>query len=103
VEDPDEAWMEDEREEEEEVHFVNVIQVDGVDSDEELAEEIARTEKAVDDCYRRRTRRAGLDLGDLENRPLSEKEKDELSEKLGDGVGARAKRRREIEDMQGEA
>jgi hypothetical protein len=34
---PDEAWIQDEREEEEEIHFVNVIQVDGADSDEELA------------------------------------------------------------------
>jgi hypothetical protein len=31
---PDEAWMEDGREEE--VHFVNMIQVDGLDSDKEL-------------------------------------------------------------------
>jgi hypothetical protein len=31
---PNEAWMEDGGEEEEEVHFVNMIQVDGVDSDE---------------------------------------------------------------------
>jgi hypothetical protein len=91
--------MEDEREEEEEVHFVNVIQVDGADSDEELAEEITRTEAAVDDCYLRRARRAGLDLGDLGGKPLSEEEKDELSERLGDGAGVRAKRRREIDGM----
>jgi hypothetical protein len=33
------------------------------------------------------------------DRPLSEKELDTLSELLGDGIGARAKRRREIEQM----
>ncbi len=97
---PVEAWMEDGRKEE--VHFVNMIQVDGLDSDKELTAEIARTEEeeAVDDCYRRRARRAGLNLGDLETRPLSEKEEDELSERLGDGVGASAKRRSEVDEMQ---
>jgi hypothetical protein len=70
---PDEAWMEDGREDEEEVHFVNVIQVVGLDSDEELAAEIDSTEEAVDNCYQRRARRARLDLWDLEIRPLSER------------------------------
>jgi hypothetical protein len=37
-----------------------------------------------------------------EDRPMDEKERDQLSEKLGDGKGARAKRRREIEEMQEE-
>jgi hypothetical protein len=60
---PDETWMEDAREEEEEIHFVKVIQVNRAGSDEELAAEIARTEVAVNDCYRRRARRAWLDLG----------------------------------------
>jgi hypothetical protein len=31
---PNEAWMEDEREEEEEIHIMNVNQVDGADSNE---------------------------------------------------------------------
>jgi hypothetical protein len=91
--------MEDKREEEEEVLFVNVVQIDGADSDEELAEEISRTEAAVNKCYRRRAKRAGLDTGCLGSKPLSEEEKDGLSERLGDGTGARAKRRKEIEDM----
>ncbi len=72
----------------------------GRDSDEELAAEIARTEKAIDNCYRRRARRAGVELGELENRLLNKEERDKLSERLGNGEGARAKRRREIEEMQ---
>jgi hypothetical protein len=67
---PDEARMEEE-EEEEEVHFINIVQVDGMDSDKELAVEIARTEEAIDNCYQRRARRAGVELGELRNRPLS--------------------------------
>jgi hypothetical protein len=39
-------------------------------------------------------------LGTWGGRPLSEEEKDVLSERLGDGAGTRAKRRREIEGMQ---
>jgi hypothetical protein len=53
----------------------------------------------VEACYRRRARRAGLAEMLPADRPLSEKELDTLSELLGDGIGARAKRRREIEQM----
>jgi hypothetical protein len=73
--------------------------VEAVDSEEELEEEFKRTQATVDDCYRRRARRAGLDIGHVEGRPLSEEEKDELSERLGDGEEPRAKRRRRIEGM----
>jgi hypothetical protein len=74
--------MEDEREEEEEVMFVNTVQGEMVDSgedeedgetsvkdtaqtvttpsDEELEDEIKRTQVAVDECYRRRAKRAGI-------------------------------------------
>jgi hypothetical protein len=45
---PEDAWME---EEEEEVHFVNVVQAQEVNLDEELMAEIARTEEAIDECY----------------------------------------------------
>jgi hypothetical protein len=53
----------------------------------------------VEACYWRRARRAGLAEMLPADRPLSEKELDTLSELLGDGMGARAKRRREIEQM----
>jgi hypothetical protein len=52
-----------------------------------------------DACYQRRARRAGL--GELlpVGMPMTERELDSLSELLGDGIGARAKRRKEIEQM----
>jgi hypothetical protein len=53
----------------------------------------------VEACYWRRARRAGLAEMLPADRPLSEKELDTLSELLGDGIGARAKQRREIEQM----
>jgi hypothetical protein len=64
-----------------------------------MREEIKEAEAAVDACYRRRARRAGL--GELlpVGRPMTEGELDRLSELLGDGTGARAKRRKEIEQM----
>jgi hypothetical protein len=64
-----------------------------------MREEIKEAEAAVDACYRRRARRAGL--GELlpVGRPMTERELDTISELLGDGIGARAKRRREIEHM----
>jgi hypothetical protein len=117
---PEEAWMEDA---EEEVMFVNVMWAETMDWEKEatedveetekevlsasamlvkttdlereLEEEIARTRVAVDECYRRRAKRAGVDIGGTEGRLLSEEELDDLSEQLGEG--ARAKRRREIE------
>jgi hypothetical protein len=51
----------------------------------------------VDACYRRRARRAGL--GDVlpTGRLMTEEELDELSERLGDGPGARARRREQVE------
>jgi hypothetical protein len=64
-----------------------------------MREELREAEAAVEACYRRRARRAGLAEIMTADRPLSEKELDTLSELLGDGIGARAKRRREIEQM----
>jgi hypothetical protein len=64
-----------------------------------MQEELKEAEAAVEACYRRRARRAGLAEMLPTGRPLSEKELDTLSELLGDGVGARARRRREIEQM----
>jgi hypothetical protein len=64
-----------------------------------MREEIKEAEAAVDACYRRWARRVGL--GELlpVGRPMTEGELDSLSELLGDGIGARAKRRKEIEQM----
>jgi hypothetical protein len=61
-----------------------------------MREEIKEAEAAVDACYRRRARRAGL--GELlpVGKPMTERELDSLSELLGDGIGARAKRRKEM-------
>ncbi len=59
---PEDAWMEEE-EDEEEVHFINIVQAEEVDSDEELMAEIARTEKAIDECYLRRAKMAGITKG----------------------------------------
>jgi hypothetical protein len=92
--------MEDE---EEEVFFVNTVRAEEVDSDVELEAEIARTERAIDDCFRRRARRAGIAVEVSEDRPMGEEERDQLSDRLGDGVRTRAKRRREIGEMGEEA
>jgi hypothetical protein len=47
---PEDTWMEME-EVEEEVFFVNTLQKEGPDSDEELEAEIARTGRTIDDCF----------------------------------------------------
>jgi hypothetical protein len=105
---PEEAWMEDEREEEEEIMFVNMVRQEGGDSeeeetqdgattsDEEMEDEIKKAQAAVNECYRRRAGWAGISIKAPEGRLLTEEELDSLSEQLGDGAGARAKRRREI-------
>jgi hypothetical protein len=56
-------------------------------------------EAAVEECYRQRARRAGLDGMLPMGRPMTEGEMDTLSEALGDGTGNRAKQRRQIEEM----
>jgi hypothetical protein len=62
-----------------------------------MRKELEEAEAAVKECYRRRARRAGLEEVLPVGRPMSEGELDTLSELLGDQVGGRAKRRREIE------
>jgi hypothetical protein len=62
-----------------------------------MREELKEAEAVVEACYRRRARRAWLAEMLPADRPMTEKELDTLSELLGDGIGARAKRRREIE------
>jgi hypothetical protein len=68
-------------------------------TDKEMQGEVQEVEAAVDACYRTWARRAGL--GDVlpTGRPMTEKELDDLSERLGDGLGARARRREEVERM----
>ncbi len=39
----------------------------------------------------------------LKDRLMGEEERDQLSQRLGNGIGTRAKRRREIEEMQEDA
>jgi hypothetical protein len=64
-----------------------------------MREEIKEAEAAVEACYGRRARRAGLAEMLPAGRPMTERELDSLSELLGDGIGARARRRKEIEQM----
>ncbi len=67
--------------------------------DEEMQKEIKEAQAAVDECYRRRAEHARINIKCPKDRLLTEEELDGLSEQLGDGVGVRAKRRREIERM----
>jgi hypothetical protein len=64
-----------------------------------MREELKEAEAAMEACYRKRARRAGLAEMLPADMPLSEKELDTLSELLGDRIGARAKRRSEMEQM----
>jgi hypothetical protein len=70
-------------------------------SDAEFAmeKELEEAKAAVEECYRRRARRAGLEGALPVGRPMSEGELDILSEILGNMAGRRAKRRREVEEM----
>jgi hypothetical protein len=61
--------------------------------------ELLEAKAAVQEYFCRRARRAGLEGTLPVGRPMTEKEIDDLSEWLGDGVGGRAKRSREIEEM----
>ncbi len=64
-----------------------------------MREEVKEAAAAVEECYRRRARRAGLVEMLPADRPMTEGELDTLSELLGDGAGNRAKRRRDKEEM----
>jgi hypothetical protein len=61
--------------------------------------ELLEAKAAVEECFRRRARRAGLEGTLPVDRPMTEQEIDNLSKRLGDGIGSRAKRSREIEEM----
>jgi hypothetical protein len=64
-----------------------------------MRKEIREAEAAVEACYRRWARRAGLEGMLPVDRPMTERELDSLSELLGDGIRARARRREGIEQM----
>jgi hypothetical protein len=64
-----------------------------------MEKELEEAKAAVEECYRRRARRAGLEGMLPAGRPMTEGELDMLSEILGDWTGSRAKRRREVEEM----
>jgi hypothetical protein len=68
-------------------------------TEETMQEEVKEAEAAVDACYRRRARRAGLGSMLPRDRLMTEGELDALSEQLGDGLGARARRREEVQGM----
>jgi hypothetical protein len=67
--------------------------------------ELLQAKADVEECYRRRARRAGLEGTLLVSRPMTEGEINDLSERLGDwepanGFGSRGmKRSREVIDM----
>ncbi len=69
------------------------------DADFAMEKELEEAKAAVEQCYRRRARRAGLEGALPAGRPMTEGELDMLSEILGDGAGSRANRRREVEEM----
>jgi hypothetical protein len=64
-----------------------------------MEKELEEAKAAVEECYRRRARRAGLEGTLPAGRPMTEGELNMLSKILGDGAGSRAKRRREVEEM----
>jgi hypothetical protein len=64
-----------------------------------MEDEIKKAQAAVDECYHRRARQAGISIQATEDRLLTEEELNSLSEQLGDGAEVRAKRRREIQKM----
>jgi hypothetical protein len=64
-----------------------------------MDKELMEGKAAVEECYRRRARRAGLEGTLPAGRPMTEREIGELSERFGDGAEGRAKRAREIEEM----
>jgi hypothetical protein len=64
-----------------------------------MREELKEAAAAIEECYRRRARRAGLEEILPVGRPMLEEKLDTLSELLGDEVGGRAKRMKEVEEM----
>ncbi len=75
------------------------LRAEATASDEEMEDEIRKARAAVDECYRRRAKRAGISIEGAGDRLLTKEELDNLSEQLRDGTGVRAKRRKEVEKM----
>jgi hypothetical protein len=61
--------------------------------------ELLEAKAAVEECFRRRARRAGLEETLPVGRPMMEQEIDNLSARLGDGIGSRANCSTKIEEM----
>jgi hypothetical protein len=57
-----------------------------------MDKELMEAKAAVEECFRRRARRAELEGTLPVGRPMTEQEIDDLSERLGDGIRSRAKR-----------
>jgi hypothetical protein len=83
---PEDTWMEM-GEMEEEVFFMKALQAEELNTDEELEAKIPRTEVAIDDCFQSRAKRIGVAVSEPGDKCMSEKERDLLSEKFGDGIG----------------
>jgi hypothetical protein len=64
-----------------------------------MEKELEEAKAAVQEFFRRRVKRAGLEETLPVGRPMTEREIDTLGEALGDGIGSRAKWRKEIEEM----
>jgi hypothetical protein len=64
-----------------------------------MDKELMEAKAAVEECFRQRVRRAGLEGTLPVGRPMTEQEIDDLSERRGDGIRSRAKRSRKIEEM----
>jgi hypothetical protein len=64
-----------------------------------MDKELMEAQAAVEECFRRRARRAGLEGTLPVGRPTTEQEIDDLSKQLGDGIGSRAKCSSKIEEM----
>jgi hypothetical protein len=64
-----------------------------------MEKELEEAQEAVEECYRRMAKRAGLEGTLPAGRPMMERELDVLSEALGDGTGSRTKRKRKMEEM----
>jgi hypothetical protein len=56
-----------------------------------MEKELEEAKAVVEECFRRRAKRAGLEGTLPVGRPMTERELDTLGEALGDGAGSRAK------------
>ncbi len=64
-----------------------------------MDKELMEAKAVIEECFRWRARRAGLEGTLPVGRPMTEQEIDDLSERLRDGIGSRAKHSKKIEEM----